>query len=165
MADTPDYPTLLRNAYGMRAAAYAHMFDVLRERFGTETALEVGKESTRRLGETMGVKFAGHGPGDLEGLCGAFLDGIPNRDEMFAPEIKRCDGELLEIHFHRCPLKEAWQAQGRNDEDLELLCTMAGAIDGGLFEAAGFTFKGETWKPGDEGCCRLKVLPGPGATP
>lgn len=167
MTDTPEYPpefaTILRNSYAMRAAAYAHMFDVLRERFGEETALEVGQASTRRLGEAMGVKFAGHGPDDLTGLCHAFLDGIPNRDSMFAPEIKRCDGEALEIHFHRCPLKEAWQAQGRDDADLELLCRMAGAIDGGLFEAAGFTFRGETWKPGDEGCCRLKVLPGPKA--
>ncbi|MBP2231222.1 hypothetical protein J2847_004534 [Azospirillum agricola] len=156
----PDYPTLLRNAYAMRAASYAHMFDVLRERFGTDVALEIGQESTRRLGAAMGVKFAGHGPGDLTGLCHAFLDGIPNRDDMFAPEITRCDGEALDIHFHRCPLKEAWQAQGRSDTDLELLCRMAGAIDGGLFEAAGFVFKGETWKPGDEGCCRLKVRPG-----
>lgn len=167
VTDTPEYPpefaTILRNSYAMRAAAYAHMFDVLRERFGEATALEVGQESTRRLGEAMGVRFAGHGPDDLTGLCHAFLDGIPNRDSMFAPEITRCDGEALEIHFHRCPLKEAWQAQGRDDADLELLCRMAGAIDGGLFEAAGFTFRGETWKPGDEGCCRLKVLPGPKA--
>lgn len=159
----PDYPVLLRNSYAMRAAAYAHMFDVMREHLGTEKALEIGREATRRLGADMGVKFAQHGPADLKGLCSAFLDGIPNRDEMFAPEIKRCDGELLEIHFHRCPLKEAWEAQGRKGEDLELLCQMAGAIDGGLFEAAGFTFKGETWKPGDEGCCRLKVVPGPAA--
>jgi len=161
MTGEPDYPTLLRNSYAMRAATYAHMFDVLRDRFGTETAMEIGQESTRRLGEAMGVKFASHGPDDLTGLCHAFLDGIPIRDAMFAPEIVCCDDETLEIHFHRCPLKEAWQAQGRSEDDLELLCRMAGAIDGGLFEAAGFVFRGETWKPGDEGCCRLKVLPGP----
>ena len=77
MSDTPDYPTLLRNAYAMRAASYAHMFDVLRERFGTETALEVGQEATRRLGEAMGAKYAGHGPDDLTGLCHAFLSPGP----------------------------------------------------------------------------------------
>ncbi|WP_035692267.1 L-2-amino-thiazoline-4-carboxylic acid hydrolase [Azospirillum halopraeferens] len=166
MSDTPanpepDHATLLRNAYAMRAAAYAHMFDVLRERFGEAIALEVGAESTRRLGESMGVKFRGFGPADLTGLCAAFLDGIPNRDAMFAPEILRCDGERLEIQFHRCPLKEAWEAQGRSPEDVALLCRMAGAIDGGLFETAGFTFKGTTWTPGREGCCRLVVEPGP----
>ncbi|MGQ9371606.1 L-2-amino-thiazoline-4-carboxylic acid hydrolase [Azospirillum sp. ST 5-10] len=168
MSDTPavpapDYPVMLRNAYAMRAAAYAHMFDVLRERFGETVALEVGRESTRRLGESMGVKFQGFGPADLTGLCSAFLDGIPNRETMFAPEILRCDDERLEIQFHRCPLKEAWEAQGRSPEDVELLCRMAGAIDGGLFETAGFTFKGITWKPGQEGCCRLVVEPGSAA--
>ena len=160
----PDPKAQLRGAYAMRAASYAHFFDVLRERFGTEMALEIGQEATRRIGEGMGPKYASHGPADLAGLCTAFLDGIPNRDEMFAPEIKRVDGEELVIHFHRCPLKEAWQDQGRSDEDLHLLCKMAGAIDGGLFESAGFTFKGETWAPGDEGCCRLRVVPGPAAS-
>jgi hypothetical protein len=51
--------------------------------------------------------------------------------------------------------------QGRNGAELEDLCVIAGAIDGGLFETAGFTFAGDTWRQGQQGCCRLKVLPGP----
>ena len=74
--------------------------------------------------------------------------------------IKKCDDERLEIQFHRCPLKDTWVEQGRNEEDLELLCKAAGAIDGGLFTRAGFTFKGETWTKGKSGCCLLKVEPG-----
>lgn len=154
---------LLRRSFAMRAIAYGHFFDVLREEYGTEKALELGMKATRRMGVEMGKSFKKHGPSDLAGLCGAFLGGIVAGEEMFGPEIKRCDATELSIHFHDCPLKRAWVEDGRSDTDVELLCRMAGAIDGGLFTEAGFTFAGETWKPGDAGCCRLKVLPGKAA--
>jgi len=168
MADaTPTDPVvtldMLTAAFAMRASAYAHIFDVLREEFGAERAVELIAESTRRLGNDMGRKFAHLGPDDLEGLKNEFLGGIPCAAQMFAPEVRKCDGESLEIQFHRCPLKDTWVAQGRGDEDLRLLCKAAGAIDGGLFTTAGFTFKGETWQPGRLGCCLLKVEPGAAA--
>lgn len=150
----------LKNAFAMRAAVYASMFDVLREAYGIERAVELVSEATRRVGVTMGAKFADLAPDDLAGLKDRFLGGIPAGDVIFEPEVRRCDDATLEIKFHRCPLKEAWQAMGRSDEDLELLCKAGGAIDGGLFKAAGFVFAGETWHPGEEGCCRLVVHPG-----
>lgn len=150
----------LQGAFNMRAAAYANMFDVLREAFGTERAVELSSEATRRMGATMGARFADLGPADLPGLKDRFLGGIPAGDILFQPEVRQCDADRLEIKFHRCPLKEAWAGMGRSDADLELLCKAGGAIDGGLFSAAGFIFKGETWHPGEEGCCRLIVEPG-----
>lgn len=155
--------TLLRRSFAMRAAFYAETYDVLRERFGREEAMKLCMQMTRRMGEKMGSGLAKHGPADLNGLKDSFLAGIIEGEALFAPEVIRCDGEALCINFHRCPLKEAWQAQGRDDADLDDLCVIAGAIDGGLFEAAGFTFAGETWKAGESGCCKLKVLPGPKA--
>lgn len=155
-----DCRALVRRAFNMRAVAYAHMFDVMREKLGTETAMEIGMEATRRMGAEMGKSFAQFGPADLKGLKDAFLGGIIDGEVMFKPEVTQCDDQELRIHFHDCPLKKAWVDTGRSDEDLELLCKLAGAIDGGLFTAAGFTFAGETWKSGDEGCCRLRVLPG-----
>lgn len=152
--------SFLRGAFAMRAAAYAQMFDVLRERFGTDIALELLSESTRRLGTVMGSRFRHLSPSDLPGLKEAFLGGIPAGETLFQPEVRRCDSGRLEIKFHRCPLKEAWDEAGRNPDDVRLLCQAAGAIDGGLFAAAGFTFKGETWKPGEGGCCLLVVEPG-----
>jgi hypothetical protein len=151
---------MLRGAYSMRAEAYAQFFDVLREEFGAERAVELMSRATRRMGQGMGRKFAGYGPRDLDGLRDAFLGGIPCAADMFAPEIQRSDEERLEIQFHRCPLKDYWVAAGRSDEDLEHLCKVAGAIDDGLFTEAGFTFKGETWKPGRSGCCLLRVEQG-----
>ncbi len=150
----------LRAALKMRAAAYAHMFDVMREQLGLEKALEIGQEATRRLGTEMGGNFSEFGPADLEGLKDAFLAGIPGVGELFIPEVVKCDGDELEIYFQKCPLKDAWMELGRSDEDLEHLCDFAGAIDAGLFTSAGFTFAGDTWKPGEPGCCRLRVRPG-----
>ena len=155
--------TLLRRSFAMRAAFYAETFDVLRERFGRDEAMALMTVMTRRMGEKMGRAYAAHGPADLEGLKDSFLGGIIEGPALFAPEVKRCDAQELAIDFHRCPLKEAWQAAGRTDEDLKDLCIIAGAIDGGLFEAAGFTFAGTTWQPGEAGCCHLRVLPGPAA--
>ncbi|MEQ8585563.1 MAG: L-2-amino-thiazoline-4-carboxylic acid hydrolase [Thalassobaculaceae bacterium] len=152
----------LRAAVNMRAAAYGHMFDVLSERFGAEAAVELLGEATRRLGNDMGAHFTAHGPADTAGLCDAFLGGIPGRDALFAPEVIERSDARMEIQFHRCPLKDFWVADGRSDEEVEQLCRAAGRIDGGLFERAGFVFKGRTWKPGQTGCCRLIVEPGPG---
>jgi hypothetical protein len=163
MSETMDLDTaraLLRKAFAQRAAFYGRMFDVLTEEFGRSRALELMSRATRRMGEAMGRGFAGHGPTDLAGLRDAFLGGIIEGEALFAPEQVRCDAGELVIHFHRCPLKEAWEAEGRSEEDLRDLCTVAGAIDAGVFTEAGFTFAGETWKPGGEGCCTLRIRPG-----
>ena len=151
----------LRAALKMRAVAYAHMFDVMREHLGEEKAQEIGQEATRRLGQDMGPNFAKFAPNDLNGLKEAFLGGIPGIGELFVPEVVQCDDEELQIYFERCPLKDGWTEMNKSDHDMQQLCKFAGAIDGGLFEAAGFTFAGETWNPGQPGCCRLRVLPGP----
>lgn len=150
----------LRKAFTMRARAYAHMYDVLCEEFGEERAMALGQKITQRLGEQMGTAFQDLDPGDLAGLRDRFLSGIPQRDAMFAPNVEECDDDRLQIYFHRCPLKEAWQDMGRDGADLAALCRMAGAIDRGLFTTAGFTFDSTTWQPGESGCCRLKITPG-----
>ncbi len=154
---------MLKAAFATRAEAYAQIFDVLREEFGVEKAVKLIATATRRLGESRGGQFAHLGPKNLSGLKEEFLAHIPCGSELFAPEVIKSDDEMLEIQFHNCPLKEHWMEAGRSDEDVEHLCEAAAAIDGGLFESAGFTFKGETWKKGKEGCCLLKVVPGPDA--
>ncbi|MEZ5649274.1 MAG: L-2-amino-thiazoline-4-carboxylic acid hydrolase [Burkholderiaceae bacterium] len=151
---------LLRRAFAMRAASYAHFYDVLREQLGREQALAICKKATRRMGEAMGPALAGHAPDDLAGLRDAFLSGIIEGQALFEPAAVGVADEGLRIDFMRCPLKEAWEAMGRADGELEDLCEIAGAIDIGLFESAGFRFAGKTWRLGQPGCCRLRVLPG-----
>lgn len=148
---------LLRRAFAQRAAFYGHMLDVLTDEFGRAQAIALMQRATHRMGAAMGRALAGH---DLAGLRDAFLGGVIEAEALFAPDTLRCDGEELVMHFHRCPLKEAWQAEGRSADDQRDLCTVAGAVDAGLFTAAGFSFRNETWQPGGEGCCTLRIRPG-----
>lgn len=163
--DTAPQITLeqLSGAYSMRAKFYKHMFDVLRETYDNDTAIKLMSEATYRLGSEMGEKLKPHGPTNIEALTEQFLQGIPCKDHLFAPELRKCDEEGMEIQFHTCPLKTSWEADGREGDELEMLCRSAGAIDAGMFTTAGFVFEGETWKPGKTGCCRLIVKPGASA--
>ena len=52
----------------------------------------------------------------------------------------------------QCPLKEAYQEAGLSEEETAKMLEMAGQVDKGTFEGAGFSFSGETWRPGKEGC-------------
>ena len=46
------------------------------------------------------------------------------------------------------------------EADIATLCHVAGRIDDATFEAAGFAFHADTWRPGGEGCCYLHIRPG-----
>ena len=63
------------------------------------------------------------------------------------------------IHLNGCPLKEAWEELGLDDHDKTVMCEIAGEIDKGTFEAAGFSFEPDTWQPGSTGCCHLNIRP------
>jgi hypothetical protein len=151
----------LKEAHMSRALVYAAIYDELCARFGAEVAEEVMTAAIYRRGLAIGRRFAEYGPRDLEGLRDAFLDFVPDRGRLFRPEVRRCDAERLDIKFHACPLKEAWQAAGIEPQKIATLCRIAGVVDNGTFEAAGFNFSADTWQPGAEGCCFLHIRPGP----
>ena len=153
----------LKEAHMSRALVYAAFHDELCARFGAEAAAEVMTAAIYRRGLAIGQRFARYGPADLEGLRDAFLEFVPDKGRLFQPEVKRCDADGLDIKFHACPLKEAWQAAGIEPEKIATLCKIAGVVDNGTFEAAGFAFRADTWQPGDEGCCFLHIRPGPPA--
>jgi hypothetical protein len=44
---------------------------------------------------------------------------------------------------------------GLAETDIATLCRIAGRVDDGTFESAGFAFSADTWQPGREGCCHL----------
>ena len=159
-SEEQDLRRQLKEAHMSRAMVYAAFYDALAERFGADVAEEVMKKAIYRRGREIGRRFAAYGPADLAGLRDAFLDFVPDRGRLFQPEVRRCDDQALEIKFHDCPLKEAWQAAGLSDERIATLCRIAGVVDNGTFEAAGFVFSAETWRPGAEGCCCLHIRPG-----
>lgn len=155
-----DLRTHLYASFKNRAMMYYHIFDELRKEFGEEKATEIMKRAINKRGREIGKQFAQHAPSNLQGLKDAFLARILDEGRMFDPEVRRCDAGCLEIKFHRCPLKEAWQEAGLDDNEVTKMTEIASSVDHGTFEGAGFTFSAETWKPGGEGCCHLKIGPG-----
>ena len=151
----------LRAAFKNRALAVAAIYEEIAAEFGHYKARAICKRAIYKRGEAIAAAFAPHAPADLEGLKTTFIDFIPQGEHLFAPEVVRCTDEELEIQFHRCPLKEAWQEAGYDGAALEDLCDIGGIVDAGTFRKAGFSFEPDTWKPGREGCCRLHIRPGP----
>ncbi len=144
-----------------RAILYYLIFDEMRKELGAEKAEEVLSRAIYRRGAQNGEqKYGQFGPSDLAGLQRAFLGGIPDDGKMFAPEVIRSDAEAVDVKFHGCPLREAWQEMGLPDEEVATICRIAARVDNGMFEGAGFKFTAETWQPGGDGCCLLHIRPG-----
>jgi hypothetical protein len=140
---------------------YYLIYDELRKELGAEQAEAIMVRAVYRRGAEKGrEKYARFGPSDLAGLKAAFIGGLPDEGRMFSPELLRDDAAGLDIKFHRCPLREAWQEAGLPETEVAALCRIAARIDNGTFEAAGFRFSADTWQPGGEGCCCLHIRPG-----
>jgi hypothetical protein len=150
----------LYESFANRARVYHLIFEELRAELGAARAAEVLGRAIYRRGSQQAARYAPFAPRDLVGLKGAFLAALPDGGALFAPEVVRCDGQGLDITFHRCPLKEAWLDAGLTQEEVAALCRIAAEVDRGLFETAGFGFHADTYVPGGEGCCFLHVRPG-----
>jgi len=150
----------LYDSFKNRAVLYYLIFDELRTEIGDQRAEQVMSRAIYRRGQQNGRNFARFAPADLTGLKRAFLGGIADGGQMFQPEVLTDEPQRLDIKFHRCPLREAWQEIGLSDAEVATLCRIAARIDNGTFDAAGFTFTADTWQPGGDGCCNLHVRPG-----
>ncbi len=160
MSEADELRAQLRNAIKARALVYAAVYDELEAELGAAQAEAIMKRAIHKRGLAIGAQFARFGPRDIEGLRAAFIAFIPDGGRVFAPEVTRCDAGGLDIRFHACPLKDAWLEAGMAPEKVAQLCRIAGVVDDGTFEAAGFAFRADTWRPGGEGCCFLHIRPG-----
>jgi hypothetical protein len=153
----------LYDSFKNRAILYHLIYDELRKEVGIERAEQIMARAIYRRGAQNGqAKYARFGPDNLAGLRDAFLGGVADDGKMFQPEVIRDDPQGLDIKFHRCPLREAWQEIGLPEDEIATLCRIAARVDNGTFEAAGFRFSADTWQPGGEGCCYLHIRPGGG---
>lgn len=153
MDDRADLIAQMKN----RALIYLEMYDVLAEELGAASAEALLTRAIYRRGRSAGAALAKYAPADLAGLREAFLAHVPGGAEIFRPEVLRADAGRLEIQLHGCPLKDAWREAGLAEDKVATLCRIAGAVDKGLFEGAGFAFENRTWTPGKSGCCFLSV--------
>jgi len=152
-----DYRKDLVGQLKNRALVYLEVYDVLAEEFGAERAEGLLAKAILQRGRSAGRALAEFAPADFDGLCKAFLEGVPGESELFAPEVQRCDADGIEIQFHACPLKEAWEEAALPPDKRATLCRIAGAVDKGMFEAAGFAIDNRTWTPETRGCCFVSI--------
>ena len=143
-----------------RALIYMEIYDVLAAELGAARAEAMLAKAIYNRGRKMGKAFAKFSPADLAGLREAFLASVPGGEAIFQPQVLKSDAESLQIQLHGCPLKDAWRDAGLPEEKVETLCRIAGAVDKGLFEGAGFAFENRTWTPGASGCCFLSIRKG-----
>ena len=160
MTDVERLRRELYAAFKNRALMYWHVFDELRRALGESQASTLMSRAIEARGREIGRQFARFAPADLAGLRDAFVGGVPDAGRMFAPRVERCDVAALDITLQRCPLKEAWQEAGLSGTDIATLCRIAGRVDNGTFEAAGFEFSADTRQQGRDGCCHLHIRPG-----
>lgn len=149
----------LVSAFKARALVYYEVYRAASEELGPEQAETILRRAINRRGCASAQALKPFAPVDFHGLQKAFLGSIPDQGQLFEPEVIRCDAKGLDIKFHRCPLKEAWQEEGLSDDLTEKLCLIAGEVDKGMFEQAGFSFDSETWRAGADGCCSLFLRP------
>jgi hypothetical protein len=127
----------LEAAFAARGRVYWHMYEALREALG---------------------------PAEAERLVSSAVEAAhflrvasPDWGRLFAHEVRQDERGRVEIHVLRCPLKDAWQADGRSEAEVETLCRIAGRADWGCFSAAPCAFEAETWTAGRSGCCVLRL--------
>lgn len=147
----------LQASFKNRAVLYYLIFEELRQEVGEKQAIAVLKRAIYRRGEQIGKQFCHFAPKDLAGLKNAFLGIIPDEGRLFDPHVVQYDEESLVIHLNQCPLKDAWEELGLDEHDKTVMCEIAGEIDKGTFESAGFSFEPDTWQPGRTGCCHLNI--------
>jgi L-2-amino-thiazoline-4-carboxylic acid hydrolase-like protein len=146
-------------AFKNRAILYYTIFDELRQEVGEQKATAILKRAIYRRGEQIGQQFRQFAPDDFAGLKAAFMEGIPDQGRLFAPNVIRCETDGLDIQLESCPLKQIWEELGLEEHDRTIMCEIAGEIDKGTFEGAGFAFEPDTWQPGRSGCCHLHIRP------
>ena len=149
----------LVNSIKARALFYHAFYKEFSAEIGPEKTREIMKRAVYKRGLEIGKRFAKFAPSDMAGLKDAFLGFIPDPKGTFNPELESCSSAGIDIQLTTCPLKDAWQEAGLSDEEVVIMTDIAGAVDKGTFEGAGFSFEPDTWRPGRRGCCHLHIRP------
>ena len=148
--------TALNDSNKARARVYLAFFRSIEKRLGREVAVDICREALYAWGEGLAGNLEQHLPSDFEGLSKNFAY-PPDNGAMFTPRVDRCDAGGLDVQFETCPLKTGWIEAGLSDDEVALFCSMAACADYGTLEKAGYAVEIDTWKPGQAGCCMLRI--------
>ena len=148
-----------------RAAVYAHLFLVLRERLGEREAVELMSEAIYNFGKEKSRRNYSEKAqsGDLAQAAREFASPDPVKQHQFAPRIVSLADDEAVIAMSKCPLVDEWRAMGLPDKEVETLCRIAHSVDFGTWEGAlrcVLCFEGTRGEGRDECVLRVKKAQG-----
>lgn len=150
-----------RAAFENRAILYRLIYEEMADAIGPEEATAVMRRAIHRRGMQVAAKYREAGEaGDLAAVGRIFCEDSPCAGDLFHPGVESFDGETLVLRMESCPLVDAWRAAGLPEDDVDLMCEIAAAVDEGTFEGAGLTleFLDRRGREGAEKCLlRLRV--------
>ncbi|MGL4324226.1 MAG: L-2-amino-thiazoline-4-carboxylic acid hydrolase [Beijerinckiaceae bacterium] len=147
----------LEEAFANRAHLYRLMLAELTDELGEDRAQIIMTRVLERRGREVAPLLFSGVEGDPAAIGRRFLSVSPDGGRMY-PNAAAYGADHCSFRVHRCPLKDAWQKSGLQDQDVATLCRLAGAFDKGLFEAAGVAFSNQTWSPErGGGCCWITL--------
>ena len=121
-----------------RALIYYKIYKQLSAELGPADAIRfMGKavyERGRDKGEQLGKKI---GEPDLARLARAFVEG-KNGMDAFGHQVVEVSDTRAVLRLARCPLVEAWDEAGLSPVEKATMCDIAGQVDFGKFEGAGY---------------------------
>jgi predicted ArsR family transcriptional regulator len=146
----------LAAAFAARARLYVHLRRTLAAELGEAQAEALLARAIEEWGRETGARLFAGLPAEPRAIADRFLSLSPDEGQLFPYARTDADGTTA-FHVHRCPLLEAWR--DLPEAETAVLCRLAGAFDKGCFEVAGVSFANETWQPGHDGCCRIRLAP------
>ncbi len=147
----------LRESFQLRARLYDLIDQELSAELGPDRASDILGRAVERRGREVAAKmFAGIDTGDPRAVADAFLASSPDGGALYPCQVRDEAGSLT-LAIQACPLKDAWRDAGHAPERIARLCRIAGRFDVGLFGETRLAFSAETWTPGRDGCCRLRL--------
>lgn len=147
---------LLFDAIAERAMVYYEIHEEISGRYGSDVADDVLRSAIRKHGRGFGRQLDAKCGDDFKALVNSFAF-APDDGKTFNPEVISLTESTAEIQMMTCPLKEAWLKAGLSPETTARLLYCASAIDEGTLDEVGIDAEIETWSPGNDGCCRLKL--------
>jgi hypothetical protein len=121
-----------------RAAVYAHIYRVLKERLGEQAAIDLMSEAIYAYGKEKSTKNYSEKArgGDLRQAASEFASPDPVKQHQFAPRVVSETESGIVIAMSGCPLVDEWKEMGLPPEDVATLCRISRAVDHGTWEGA-----------------------------
>ena len=148
-------------SFKARGRLYWDLYVVLRDAHGDAEAERLLTAAIERRGRAAGdALFDGLASSTPRRLTARFLErASPDWGRLFPHAVREGADGTVRVLVRRCPLKDAWEEDGRSPAEIALLCRIAGRADHAVFGGRGARFSAETWTPGREGCCHLTLSP------